>query len=128
MTALESDTMQRRVHVETSCGTTGWVTKKFLDIDEDEDVHHPQKYSGWHGIEGKAGAYAGCRVGRHGASMRRDADISNSHLDLDRLNPLIMKLRAGEPLRKKAERLHVRYEDADGVKTGWVSARYVKRC
>ena len=128
MTAVESDRMQRRVHVEASCGTTGWVTKKFLDVDEDEDVQHPQKYSGWHGVAGQPGAYAGCRVGRHGASMREHADISNSLLDIDRDNPVVMKLRAGEPLRKRAERLRVRYEDADGVKTGWVSARYVKRC
>ena len=60
--------------------------------------------------------------------MREHADISNSLLDIDRRNPVVMKLRAGEPLRKRAERLRVRYEDADGVNTGWVSARYVKRC
>jgi hypothetical protein len=126
VTALESNDSQRRIKVETSCGVEGWITKKYLELDD--DACHPQEYSDWRCSDARPGVHAGCCVGPDGAILRRRADISNSNLDLDDRNPIVFVLRPGEPLKKKAERLKVEFTDEGGRKEGWISAWYLERC
>ncbi len=128
MVAVEANDSQRRILVETSCGTVGWVTRRFLEVND--DASHPQQYCDWHSVAGQPGAHAGCRVGPHGVLLRAQADVSDRGLDLDGRNPIVLSLRYGEPLKKLAERLKVQcaLDDAGGAREGWVSAWYVERC
>ena len=109
VTAFGSDE-NRRVKVETTGGVKGWVTKKFVDS---EDVHHPVEYR-----------HLGCRVRPTGAFLRHWADLT----DADR-NPVVVQLRANEPLTQIAERMNVQTVDENGVmRSGWVSVRFFERC
>ena len=109
VTAFGSDE-NRRVKVETTCGVKGWVTRKFVDS---EDVNHPVEYRHW-----------GCRVRQTGAIVRQWADLA----DADR-NPVVVELRANEPLTQIAERMNVQTVDENGVmRSGWVSVRFFERC
>lgn len=106
--ALERCESQRRIRVQTMTGDKGWVTKKFLSVDD--DAHHPQQYSEY-----------GCRVGPLGAYLRKKADVAGGG------NPVHMLLKPNEPLKKIAERLKVEFTDAAGARReGWVSAWYLE--